>query len=319
MKTLLSKLSKLAATALLAAVTVTGVQAADYPSKPIKFIVPYGAGGASDVTCRIVAKHMEKALGQRVVIVNVKGAGGAVGWKQVMGAKPDGYTVTMWVDSVAVKEATKAGDFTHKDFDPVAMFGKMYITVFGKGEGGKYGSLADYKADAASNPGKIGLAMGRGTPAQFVAAMVENALGEDLNLVNVGGGAKKKAAVLGGHVHAGIEPMPGIIGPHKSGQLKVLAVLAEKRIPGFDVPTAREQGVDVVGYNSYGIIAPKGTPKDRIAKLESAVASLKTNAEFQAELAKVFVNFSYKNQADWSAHMDDVRMRMLKIGKDLGF
>lgn len=303
----------------LTALTMGGVQAADYPSKPIKFIVPYGPGGASDVTVRIVARHMEKALGQRVVVVNVKGAGGAVGWKQVMNAKPDGHTITMWVDSIPVKEATKAADFTHKDFEPVAMFGKMYITVFGKGEGGTYKSLADFKADAAANPGKIGLAMGRGTPAQFVAAMVENALGQDLNLVNVGGGAKKKAAVLGGHVHAGIEPMPGIIGPHKSGQLKVLAVLSEQRIPGFDAPTAREQGVDVVGYNSYGIIAPKGTPKDRIAKLEQAVAGLQSNDEFKADMAKVFVNFSYKNQSDWSAHMDDVRARMLEIGKGLGF
>lgn len=303
----------------MAAMTMVGAQAASYPSKPIKFIVPYSPGGASDVSCRIVAKHLEKALGQRFVIVNVKGAGGAVGWKQVKSAKPDGYTITMWADPVAVMEATKATDFTHKDFEPVAMFGKMYITVFGKGEGGSYNSLADYKADAAANPGKIGLAMGRGTPAQFVAAMVENALGVDLNLVNVGGGAQKKAAVLGGHVHAGIEPMPGIIGPHSSGQLKVLGVLAEKRIPGFDVATAREQGVDVVGFNSYGIIAPKGTPQDRLAILDKAVASLESSAEFKAELGKVFVNWSYKNQADWLAHMDDVRARMLKIGKDLGF
>lgn len=303
----------------LAAMSIVGAEAASFPSKPIKFVVPYSPGGASDVSCRIVAKYMEKVLGQPVVIVNVNGAGGAVGWKQVENAKPDGYTITMWADPVAVMEATKATDFTHRDFEPVAMFGKMYITVFAKGEGGKYSSLTDFKADAAAHPGKIGLAMGRGTPAQFVAAMVENAMGVDLNLVNVGGGAQKKAAVLGDHVEAGIEPMPGVIGPHNSGQLKVLAVLAEERIPGFDVPTAREQGVDVVAYNSYGIIAPKGTPKDRLDVLDKAIASLDSNQEFKAELGKIFVNWSYKNQADWEAHMDDVRARMLKIGKDLGF
>lgn len=301
------------------ALGATVAAAEDYPSKTIRFVVPYSPGGASDVSSRIVAKHLADELGQEIVIVNVNGAGGAVGWNQVRAAKPDGYTITMWADPMAVQEATGASNLSSEEFAPISQFGRMYLTVFTLGDKGDYPDLEALRQAAAKEPGKISLAMGRGTPAQFAAARFEKALGEDLNLVNVGGGAEKKAAVMGGHVSAGIEPMPGIIGPHQSGQLTVVAVLSDDRIDGFDAPTANEQGAALTAFNTYGLIAPKGTPQERIEVLDDAMAALQQDDAFKQELAKVYVDFVYEDSEAWGKTMEQIREATLELGKELGF
>lgn len=301
------------------ALALGGAADAAYPEKPVKIIVMYSPGGASDVVTRILARHLEPALGQPIVIQNINGGGGAVGWQEALSARPDGYTLTLFVDSLPVMEATKAVDFTTDDFDIISIWGTMDLTVFAQKDG-KYGSLDDYRQAAMDKPGEIGLAMGFGTPAQFISKIVEEAMGADLNLVNVGGGAQKKAAVLGGHVDAGIEPIPGMAEPYRGGQFDILAVLAEERLATFpDIPTAREQGVDAVHANTYAIIGPKGIPEDRVQVIADAVAQVVEKPEFLADNEKVNFNILYMGPEESRARIEEVRARMLDIGKKLGF
>lgn len=301
------------------ALALGGAADAAYPEKPVKIIVMYSPGGASDVVTRILARHLEPALGQPIVIQNINGGGGAVGWQEALSARPDGYTLTLFVDSLPVMEATKAVDFTTDDFDIISIWGTMDLTVFAQKDG-KYGSLDDYRQAAMDKPGEIGLAMGFGTPAQFISKIVEDAMGADLNLVNVGGGAQKKAAVLGGHVDAGIEPIPGMAEPYRGGQFDILAVLAEERLATFpDIPTAREQGVDAVHANTYAIIGPKGIPEDRVQVIADAVAQVVEKPEFLADNEKVNFNILYMGPEGSRARIEEVRARMLDIGKKLGF
>lgn len=301
------------------ALALGGAADAAYPEKPVKIIVMYSPGGASDVVTRILARHLEPALGQPIVIQNINGGGGAVGWQEALSARPDGYTLTLFVDSLPVMEATKAVDFTTDDFDIISIWGTMDLTVFAQKDG-KYGSLDDYRQAAMDKPGEIGLAMGFGTPAQFISKIVEDAMGADLNLVNVGGGAQKKAAVLGGHVDAGIEPIPGMAEPYRGGQFDILAVLAEERLATFpDIPTAREQGVDAVHANTYAIIGPKGIPEDRVQVIADAVAQVVEKPEFLADNEKVNFNILYMGPEESRARIEEVRARMLDIGKKLGF
>jgi len=296
-----------------------GAAMAAYPEKPIKLIVVYSPGGASDVVCRILARHLEPVLGQPVVVQNIAGGGGAVGWQQAKDARPDGYTITMFADSLPVMEATGAVDFTQEDFDVVAVWGTMDLTVFTRKDG-PYATLGDYQQAAREKPGEIGLAMGYGTPSQFVAKIVEDAMGVDLNLVNVGGGAQKKAAVLGGHVDAGIEPIPGMAEPYRAGQFDILAVLADERLETFpDIPTAKEQGVDAVHANTYAIFAPKGTPEDRIATLEQAMAEIMDKPEFIEDNKKVDFKLQFMGSDEAASHLQTVRARMIEVGKSLGF
>jgi tripartite-type tricarboxylate transporter receptor subunit TctC len=195
----------------------------------------------------------------------------------------------------------------------------MYLTVFAQHEG-EFGSLQDYQAAAKAKPGEIGLAMGYGTPSQFMAKVVADAMDAELNLVNVGGGAQKKAAVLGGHVHAGIEPTPGMAEPYRAGQFDLLAILSEERLAAFpDVPTAREQGIDAIAFNTYAIMAPKGTPADRIAVIEQAMAQVVVDPAFLADNQKVNFDIRFMGTAESAGHLDKVRARMLDIGKRLGF
>jgi tripartite-type tricarboxylate transporter receptor subunit TctC len=296
-----------------------GPAAAAYPEKPIKIIVMYSPGGSSDVVTRILARYLEPILGQPVVVQNVAGGGGAVGWQQALQARPDGYTLTLFLDSLPVMEATGAVDFTQDEFEPVAVWGTMPLTIFAKVDG-PYQSLGDYMAAAKERPGEVGLAMGYGTPSQFVGKIVADAMGADLNLVNVGGGAQKKAAVLGGHVDAGIEPTPGMAEPYRAGQFDLLAILSDERLEAFpDVPTAKEQGVDAVHANTYAVVALKGTPEDRLEVLDQAIAQVVQDPEFLAENQKINFDITYMNRAESKAHMEKVRERMLSIGQSLGF
>jgi tripartite-type tricarboxylate transporter receptor subunit TctC len=218
-----------------------------------------------------------------------------------------------------VMEATKAVDFTGDDFDMISVWGTMDLTVFAQKDG-PYASLGDYQQAAKDRPGEIGLAMGYGTPAQFIGKIVADAMDADVNLVNVGGGAQKKAAVLGGHVDAGIEPMPGMTEPYRGGQFDILAVLAEERLETFpEIPTAKEQGVNAVHANTYALIAPKGTPPDRIKVIDEAVAQVVRKPEFLEDNAKVNFNITYLDTKDSEARVAEVRAKMLDIGQRLGF
>lgn len=302
-----------------ALVAAGGAAQAEYPEKPIKIIVMFSPGGSSDVVTRILARHLEPVLGQTIVIQNVNGGGGAVGYQEALSATPDGYTLTIWQDGMPVIEATKAVDFTSDDFDMVSVWGTMDLTVFAQKDG-PYASLGDYQQAAKDKPGEIGLAMGYGTPAQFIGKIVADAMDADINLVNVGGGAQKKAAVLGGHVDAGIEPMPGMTEAYRGGQFEILAVLADERLAAFpEIPTAKEQGIDAVHANTYALLAPKGTPPDRIKILSDAMAEVAQDPAFIEDNAKVSVNVTYLNTEDSQARIAAARARMLDIGQRLGF
>ena len=227
--------------------------------------------------------------------------------------------MTCYSPAMALLEAIKSANFTQNDFQPIAMVGNVYLTVTAKG-GGKFKNLKEYQAAAKAAPGKVTLAMGRGTLSQFVAAMVAEAMGVDLNLINAGGGAQKRAAVLGGHVDAMIEPTPGILPMARAGQLQVLAVLAPKRLPfAPDIPTAKEQGIDVVAPFTQGLLAPKNTPKDRIEVIEKALKRVTENPEFLDKAANVSLIIDYGDSAKFAEEMADVRSSILRVGKSLGY
>jgi len=308
-----------AALAAVGMLTATIAAADDYPNKSINLIVPYKPGGGSDTILRPTAMHLEDKLGQNVAVVNVAGAGGSIGWTQAAGAKPDGYNITMLTNALMVKEATSAANIKIEEFDPVANLGFVALTVTASAVG-SYQNLKEYYEASQANPGGVGLAMGVGTPAQFVAAQVEEALGTDLKLVNAGGGADKKAAVLGGHVDALIEPVSGVVAQHEAGQLRILAVLSDERLSFLpDVPTAKEQGFYISAGLFYAIGVPQGTPDEVKAKLAEAIQGLEGDAEYREKLANIKFAWDYSDTDDTAALIDREQAATLELGKELGF
>ena len=304
--------------AVVAPAFLTVAQAV-YPEKPIKIIVPYPPGGTTDIVYRITAKHLEPIIGAPFVIVNIKGAGGSVGMLAAMRAKPDGYTVGTYQTNTEVAQAVGVAAYTDDDFVPVALMGEINLTVTAKG-GSPIKSLKDMQEAARQRPGKVGIAMGIGSLAHFAAAAVEDALGVDLKLVNSGGGAKKKAAVLGGHVETLAEPIAGVLAPHRQGQLRVIAVLGPKRFAGLsDIPTAKEQGFNLFASQAKGWYMPAGTPRDRVEIFARAVKKLENDAEYQRKIKALGVRWDYKTGDDFQKYIDQTEDWVFDIAKKLGY
>lgn len=300
------------------AIAAVPLAAEAFPDGPVTLIVPYNPGGSSDVVTRIVAEGLERSLGVAVVVKNVAGAGGALGWREVRDSKPDGHTYALWVDSLAVMEVTNAADIRTSEFAAACQFGEVPLTLFASDKNGP-DSLAALKEMSEARPGAVGIGMGYGTPAQFAAALVRDALTDTLQLVNIGGGANKKAAVLGGHVASAVEPIPGVRAQHESGDLKIIALLADERIDGLDAPTAKEQGVDLAVSLSYGLIAPKDTSDADIKVVCDAVADLADDTAFRDRLSAIDVTWRYRDSAGWLARLEEVLAETAEVGAGLGF
>lgn len=319
MKTFTKFTLLLGAAAVSMSALAGAVQADSYPSKPVRIIIPFPPGGTTDTVFRTLQPYFAKALGGKVVIVNTKGAGGAVGTQMAADARPDGYTIGTLQTNTMIAQAVGLGKYKDEDYVPTVSIGDMPLTLAVKGDG-PYKSLKDFQAAANKAPGKISLAMGVGTLAHFVAMKTANKLGVKLKLVNAGGGAKKKAAVLGGHVDGLIDPPPGVLGMHKAGKLLVIAVFGPERLATMpNVKTAKEQGVDLIAYQTKGFFVPKGTPDDIKKKIGDAMCSLNDNAELQAKMKALSVIWSCKQGAEYVKYIDDIRKDVNALAKQMGY
>lgn len=314
---MIRKILSIATIGLVASGVFAESAMAEFPEKPVTIIVPYAPGGATDVLVRLTAKHLEPALGQTIAIKNISGAGGSLGMFEATQARPDGYTLGMYLTNTEIAMATGTAAFTSDNLVPVALLGEMYLTVASKG-GGSYESLADLRVAAESKPGEISIGMGQGTLANFAAGMVESAMGVDFKLVNVGGGAKKKAATLGGHVDTMVEPTLGVQGSYNGGELNILAVLAPDRVKSLpDVPTAREQGFDIISVQANGFFAPKGTPAEVINTIADAVEKLSYDEEYQKSLQDLSFVWRYEDSKAFGAYMNDLNVKINQVAQDL--
>lgn len=314
-----------AAVAVLAAAGFAGLSAGSapaqtaYPEAAITIIVPYSPGGSTDTQVRLIAQVLEEELGQSIIIKNTTGAGGAIGMAEAAASEADGYTLGIYNTNTEVLQATGNAEFQSEDLVPVALFGEGYLTVAAKGDG-DLASLQDVKDAAAAKPGEISVAMGRGSLAQFVAVLLEERLGEDLELVNVGGGAQKKAAVLGGHEDTLIEPAASLVELHDAGELKILALFAPERSAELpDVPTAKEQGVDLVAAQALGLFAPPGTPDDRVQIVADAVKAVENDQEVFNRLKALGLEWNYKAGDDYRQYMQDLRELVFSVKEKAGY
>jgi len=247
------------------------IQAADFPTKEVQVIIPWAAGGATDLIFRALGATTSKYLGKAVVIVNKAGGAGAVGYTEGMKAAPDGYTLTSAVTPLTILPHQVTTAFTYKNFDPVINV-VSDPSMFLVRSDAPWKSLKEFLDFAKKNPEMITVGnSGAGGGVHLVALAFEKAAGVKFNHIPFSGGGPSVTAILGGHINAvSVSPPEGI--EHvKAGKLKIVALFAEKRFEMFpDVPTVKEQGIDFVMGMWRGLIAPKGTPADAIKKLHEA-------------------------------------------------
>ncbi|WP_343504186.1 tripartite tricarboxylate transporter substrate binding protein [Alloyangia pacifica] len=257
---------------------------AEYPEKPVEVVVGYSAGGGTDVMARTVAQFLEKELGDgaSVVVKNIPGAGGQIGFTEVAEAAPNGYTLgTFNLPAALALTKDRAADYDVDSFTYLANFvdDPNTITVAAASPFQTLGELIDA---AKTDPGAITLGLSSlGGNDHFAANMMAQASGVEFTLVPFKGASNARTAIMGGHVAAGTMTLGQTSG--FPDELRVLAVLADARSPFRpDVPTAKELGFDVQMSSLRGIVAPAGMDDATVEKLRAALAAVNENPEFQA-------------------------------------
>ena len=271
---------------LVGIVLATASTAADFPSGPIEFVIPFGAGGGADIEGRLLAKEMSNVLGVSVTPVNKPGAGGAITYTYIVNAKPDGYTVA-W-NSTSVLTTTNLGN-TDFDYDAMDHIGRVEFQPqpFVVKAEAPWQTFNDFVADCKEHPNTYKVAnSGTGSATHVAAIALMNA--SSCQVIHLPKGIKgRNASVLSGEADAMVAPLTGAIKLAKAGKLRILVVpTAERNAVIPDVPTARELGYDAELDLFRGLSVPPGTP--------SAIKGVLANAMRQAALSDAFMALAEK-------------------------
>ncbi|MEM6691192.1 MAG: tripartite tricarboxylate transporter substrate binding protein [Planctomycetota bacterium] len=258
-----------------------------FPRKPIKVIVPFGAGGGTDTFTRILQSAIERhdLLPQPLVIINVPGAGGAIGSRRVKNARPDGYTILQIHEGMVTNKHFGKTNFGPESFQPIAGTGKL-ANLIAVPEDSQFEDLQGLLETAKRKPESIAFAVGIGAPSHFAGLMLEASQSSEcrFRFTQSGGGAKRFASLLGGHSDVSTFSVAEFIEFQKSG-LRALAILSDERSKQLpEVPTARELGVDVESSNMHFWWAPKGTPIARTERIAEALRAAMAIGEVRKQL-----------------------------------
>lgn len=273
-----------AAMLLSAAVVPIAAQAQAYPDRPVTLIVPYTTGGQFDTHARLLAKQMSALLNQPVVVENKPGAGTTLGAEYVARAKPDGYTLLMAGATMFTIAPHTFPSLRYKveDFQTVSTINILPMALFVNPNVLPVKDFKEFVAYAKANPGKVNYATtGPGVATHLLGELTKARVGIEIVPVHYKGTGPAIQDLLGGHVQAAFDGLLAHAPMVKEGRERILGVSSEKRLPGApDVPTFAEMGYPELAMSSWaGIVVPKGTPADIVAKLQKAVADAVNNEE----------------------------------------
>jgi tripartite-type tricarboxylate transporter receptor subunit TctC len=302
----------------VAAAPTTKVRAQAYPSKPIRFIVPFPAGGATDAAARAIQPQLEKILGQTVVIENRAGAGAVIGLDAVAKAAPDGYTFGIGpAGAMSVNPAMQV----KMPFDVrkgLAAISNLAQTPFilAAPASFKANSLKDVIAQAKAAPGTLTIGHGgNGTSMYFTALLFTVMADVQIGLVPYRGTVLVANDLIGGHIGLGIVDPPPSQAAIRDGRIKGLAISSKRRFDFFpEIPTFDEQGLkgyDVSGW--FGLVAPAATPPDIIAKLNAAVVTALKDPEVAQRIRLIGMEPAPTTPAEFAALIDSEIDKISKV------
>jgi tripartite-type tricarboxylate transporter receptor subunit TctC len=260
-----------------------------YPSRPIKLLVPFPAGGPVDVMGRLVAQHLSTSLGQQVIVENRPGAGATLAGKAAATAEPDGYTLMV---GSAATYAIGPTLYPNAGYDPVTAYAPIafvssvpYVMIIRPQTAQR--TLPELIAYAKANPGKLNFGTPNGAPPHMLAAWFRNTTSTDIVIVPYRGASTVLTDMIGGQVDLGFETTSVTFAHVREGKVRALGVATTSRLPELpDVPTMIESGVpDFIASSWTGIVAPAGTPRPLITRL---------NAEINAGIKSAFMQERFK-------------------------
>ena len=319
--------SALLRTALAAGLALTAfaalpAAAQTYPTKPVKLVVPYPAGGTTDIIARIIAQQLAETFKQPFVVDNRPGAGGAIGTSAVGRSAPDGYTLLMGTANThGINSAVKA-DLNYdavKDFAPVTVVASTpNVIIVNPDFPAK--TVGELIALAKADPGKVnyGSTSAGGSP-HMSAELLQMMAGIKMTHVPYKGAAPMLTDVIGGHIPVGFDNLPSSVAAIQSGKVRALAVTTAQRWPGTpDIPTVAETvpGYEVAGW--FGLLAPAGTPPAIVDALQKAVAAAVAKPEVKKQLLDVGAQPVANTPAAFATQISDDVARWKKVAQATG-
>jgi tripartite-type tricarboxylate transporter receptor subunit TctC len=277
------------AVALAALVAVTGMPAlaaTDYPTKQITYLITFDPGGQSDREARRQQPHLERILKQKVMIDYKVGGGGALGWRELTRAKPDGYFMAGFnVPHIILQPLQQDVGYKTEQILPVAIFQQTPLALIVHAKS-PIKTVQEFIEYAKKNPGTITMGgTGSFTSHQMASLRLQKTADIKLTYVPFTGSAPLMTAVLGGHVSGTFANSDDLV--RFKDQLRILGFATEKRFPAFpEIPTFKEMGLDILLTTDRGVAVPPATPEAVIQKLEAAFLEIARNPEIQAEMTK---------------------------------
>ncbi|MBJ2144696.1 tripartite tricarboxylate transporter substrate binding protein [Delftia acidovorans] len=288
-----------AAAATAAATTVLAPSAwaqSPWPSKPIRIIVPYTAGGFTDQMARLLQVGLQKALGQPVIVENKPGANSIIGVDQIAKAAPDGHTFGVVIAAYAANTTLypKLPYNPKKDLVGVSLMGVSPL-VAAVAMNAPFKTTPELIAYAKANPGKVGFgSSGSGSSAHLTTELMKLLTKTDMVHVPYKGAAPALADLMGGQIPLFLDPPPNLIQPAKAGRIRLIGVASDKRLAALpDVPTFVEQGYDgLLGSTWAAMIAPAGVPREIVQRMSAEVSRIIRSAEVSQRLEQVMGTFA---------------------------
>ena len=308
----------IAALAGLASLSPAPAQEPFPAARPIEFVVLFPAGSSADVTARVLAEGMSRQLGTQIVVVNRPGGGGAIGYKYAVQQAPDGHHLVWNSNSISTTYHTGMLAFDYKSFMPIARVQVETPLLFVRGEA-PWKSLRDILQQAKANPGKLTVGnSGVGSHTHLSSVWLFRAAGYQVTDVPFGA-AQVVPSLLGGHVDAVVQLPGALAGLVKAGSARALVALSINRDPFFpDVPTAREQGMNVAAELWRGVAAPRGTPPRVVARLEDAIRKTVASPEFARSTEKLLVTPAFLPSGDFGKVIAKEDAEIAQTVKTLG-
>ena len=293
--------------------------ATDWPKQPITLIVPWAAGGDTDVPMRIVAEFVGKELGQPVVVQNISGASGVTGTRQAKGAKPDGYTLLSIHDHVHINRWAGMADYDWDAFEPIAFI--VSSPEFQMTEASQpWNTMKDVIDDAKKRPGQITAGVTFGSTAQMFVWMIMYYGGVQFKPVGYDGTAQRITAVLGKQIDIGASPLSSALEQYKAKKVKLLGYAQDQRDPRApDVPTFKEQGLNFNWGTNRGWVAPKGTPLPIILKIEQAIKKVTENPDFRKKIEdELGSKVVFMDHVQYAEYLTKTSAEMKKVIEETG-
>lgn len=303
---------------LVLASVVPAAIALDYPKKPVALVIPYPAGGRTDMTGRIFIQVLSKYLNGTAVIENKPGAGTVLGTREVITAKPDGHTLGMFSNGLIASHYVLPDiPKMWTQLEPVAMFNLESTIMVSSAKSG-IESLKQLIDVAQKNPKKITCGVNQGTATSLYTRLFMKTAGIEVTYVPFKGGGKAKVALAGGHIDlhfGGTLTYKSLVEAGKVNFLGIAAKGPDKFFP--KIPTFKEQGVDLQWGAFAGIFAPKKTPPEVIRFIESAIGKTCEDKEFQAMMEKNQLSVVFMNRQEFTRYLEGEDSVYEKISKEM--